>query len=57
MRSLSNNEIPTALLRKLDNITHPELAAVVNKIKEFKNAGYQEQIVESLILDILDTLK
>ena len=51
-RSNPSHPLNTARLNKLDRIDHPELIAVKGKIAVTGQAGYQEQIIPSLIEDL-----
>ncbi len=52
-RSISNETLTTARLKKLDKIEHEGLKALCDALRREKRAGYQEHLMEALFKDIV----
>lgn len=52
-KSCSNEVIGTVGIRKLENIHHPQLKLTAEAVKKKEKAGYQENILQELLNDIV----
>lgn len=52
-KSMSNEDISISRLSKLDKVTNPELLKTSKLLKEKKKAGYQENILELYLNDLM----
>ncbi|MDD4716359.1 MAG: TIGR02679 family protein [Oscillospiraceae bacterium] len=50
--ALSEVELEDARIKKLQGVSTPELVRVMDEMKKYKKAAYQEQFVERLVADI-----
>ena len=53
--SLSNEDIGDAAISKIENILHPMLKKTAECVREKRKAGYQENILEALLTDMIGT--